>query len=185
MRRVGQLETGDQAQRRRLARARRPEHGEELATRDLEVDVVDGDHVTEALDQSRAGRRQPAPRPARSPLRRPSKARPASPRSLLTTPCPTRRNPIGGHPTPVGADPAQVPPADTPIWTARCGLSRPRCRAAKTCVGLRQAGSPSPSPPPPPPGAMSTHTATELHDHLRLLQQERMLALGTALGDDA
>jgi len=52
---VGQLETGDQAQRRRLARARRPEHGEELAARDLEVDVVDGDHVTEALDQSAQG----------------------------------------------------------------------------------------------------------------------------------
>jgi protein-L-isoaspartate O-methyltransferase len=32
---------------------------------------------------------------------------------------------------------------------------------------------------------MSAHTASELHDHLRLLQQERMLALGTALGDDA
>ena len=36
------LEAGDQAQAGRLARARRPEHGEELARRDVEVDAVDG-----------------------------------------------------------------------------------------------------------------------------------------------
>jgi hypothetical protein len=32
---------------------------------------------------------------------------------------------------------------------------------------------------------MSTRTAADLHDHLELLQQERALALGTALADDA
>ena len=32
---------------------------------------------------------------------------------------------------------------------------------------------------------MPTSTATDLHDHLQLLQQERALALGTALADDA
>jgi hypothetical protein len=31
---------------------------------------------------------------------------------------------------------------------------------------------------------MSTRTAADLHDHLQLLQQERALALGTALADD-
>ena len=31
---------------------------------------------------------------------------------------------------------------------------------------------------------MSTRTAADLHDHLQLLKQERVLALGTALADD-
>ncbi|HSD79153.1 MAG TPA: hypothetical protein VLB47_00780 [Solirubrobacteraceae bacterium] len=31
---------------------------------------------------------------------------------------------------------------------------------------------------------MPTRTASDLRDHLRLLQQERVLALGTALADD-
>jgi hypothetical protein len=31
---------------------------------------------------------------------------------------------------------------------------------------------------------MSTRTAADLHDHLQLLEQERALALGTALADD-
>ena len=38
-----QLEAGDHPEGRRLARARRPEHREELAVADVEVDAVDGD----------------------------------------------------------------------------------------------------------------------------------------------
>ena len=41
------LEAGDQAQARRLAGARRAEHGEELARPDVEVDRVDGLHRAE------------------------------------------------------------------------------------------------------------------------------------------
>ena len=60
--RVGLLEAGDQAERRRLAGAGRPEHREELAPGDLEVDAVDGDDVAVELPQSlesnvRVGRR--------------------------------------------------------------------------------------------------------------------------------
>ena len=44
-----QLEAGDHAQGRGLAAARRPEHREELAVPDLEVDVVHGDDVAETL----------------------------------------------------------------------------------------------------------------------------------------
>src|SRR5439155_23146758 len=49
--RVGTLEAGDQPERGRLAGARRPEQGEELAGRDLEVDAGDGDgdHVAVRL----------------------------------------------------------------------------------------------------------------------------------------
>ena len=36
------LEAGDQSEAGRLARARRPEHGEEFAGRDVEVEAVDG-----------------------------------------------------------------------------------------------------------------------------------------------
>ena len=43
------LEAEDRAQRRRLARARRPEDGEELAVGDVERDVVHGRHAAEAL----------------------------------------------------------------------------------------------------------------------------------------
>ena len=39
---VGLLEAGNEAQARRLARAGRPEHGEELAFRDVEGHVIDG-----------------------------------------------------------------------------------------------------------------------------------------------
>ena len=46
---VGPLEAGDHAQGRRLARAGRAEHREELAPGDLEVDPVHGDHVAVAL----------------------------------------------------------------------------------------------------------------------------------------
>src|SRR5206468_5660733 len=46
---VGPFESGDQAERRRLARAGRPEQREELPRRDLEVDAVDGDHVAVRL----------------------------------------------------------------------------------------------------------------------------------------
>ena len=41
------LEAGDQAQAGGLARARWPEHGEELARRDVEVDAIDGAHRAE------------------------------------------------------------------------------------------------------------------------------------------
>ena len=47
--RVGALEAGDHAQRRRLAAAGRAEQREELAAADLERDVVDGGHVVERL----------------------------------------------------------------------------------------------------------------------------------------
>ncbi len=43
------LEAGDHAQSRRLAAAARPEHREELAAGDLQVDVVDRREVAEAL----------------------------------------------------------------------------------------------------------------------------------------
>ena len=46
---VGPLETGDQPQRCRFARARGPEQGEKLAARDFEVDAVDGDNVAIGL----------------------------------------------------------------------------------------------------------------------------------------
>ena len=46
---VGPLEAGDQPQRRRLAAARRAEHREELAARDLHVDAVDGDDLAVVL----------------------------------------------------------------------------------------------------------------------------------------
>ena len=39
------LEAGDQPQAGGLARARRPQHGEELAVGDVEADVVDGPHL--------------------------------------------------------------------------------------------------------------------------------------------
>ena len=45
----GLLEAADHAQGRRLAAAGRTEQAEELAVLDLEVDVVDGDHVAERL----------------------------------------------------------------------------------------------------------------------------------------
>ena len=41
------LEAGDQAQAGRLARARRPEHGEELAVGDVERDIIDRAHRAE------------------------------------------------------------------------------------------------------------------------------------------
>ncbi len=45
------LEAGDHSQHRRLAAAGRPEQREELTLDDLQVDVVDGDHVAEVLAQ--------------------------------------------------------------------------------------------------------------------------------------
>jgi len=49
----GQLEAGDHPQRRRLPRARRTEHREELAVVDVEVDPVDRDdgEVPVGLDE--------------------------------------------------------------------------------------------------------------------------------------
>ncbi len=49
---VGPLEPGDQAQRRRLARAGRSEHREELAASDLEVDPGDGHDRAVRLPQA-------------------------------------------------------------------------------------------------------------------------------------
>jgi len=46
-----QLEARDHSQRRRLAAARRPEQGEELARRHVEVDPVDRDDVFEAFGE--------------------------------------------------------------------------------------------------------------------------------------
>ena len=48
--RARQLEAGDHAQAGRLARARRPEHREELAAAHVEVDARDRGDVAEALD---------------------------------------------------------------------------------------------------------------------------------------
>ena len=45
----GQFEAGDHAQGGRLAAARGAEEGKELAVRDSQVDVVDGDDIAEAL----------------------------------------------------------------------------------------------------------------------------------------
>ena len=62
---VRPLEAGDQAQRRRLAAARRPEERQELARMHLEVERVDRHHVAEALrdpdelDVRRRRRRRP------------------------------------------------------------------------------------------------------------------------------
>ena len=55
------LEAGDHPQRRRLAAAARAEHREELALGDVEVDVVDGGEVAEALDDGRGARRSAGP----------------------------------------------------------------------------------------------------------------------------
>ena len=46
----GHLEAADHPQRRGLAAAGRPQEREELAVLDIEVDVVDGGAVAEALD---------------------------------------------------------------------------------------------------------------------------------------
>jgi hypothetical protein len=48
---VGQLEAGDEAQRRRLARAGRAEQREELPARDVERDRIHRDDVAEAAGQ--------------------------------------------------------------------------------------------------------------------------------------
>jgi hypothetical protein len=56
---VGALEARDQAQRRRLPRTRRSEHGEELAAGDLEIDAVDGRDLAVVLaeaDETHVGR---------------------------------------------------------------------------------------------------------------------------------
>jgi hypothetical protein len=49
--RVGKFETADHAQGRRLAAARRPEHGHELAFPDLEAHIVDRDDAREDLGE--------------------------------------------------------------------------------------------------------------------------------------
>ena len=49
------LEAGDHPQRRRLAAARRPEHREELALGDVEVDAPNGGEVAEALGDGAEG----------------------------------------------------------------------------------------------------------------------------------
>ena len=49
---VGLLEAGDQAQAGGLARARRPEHGEELAFGDVERDAIDGADRAEVAGDS-------------------------------------------------------------------------------------------------------------------------------------
>ena len=53
-----QLEAGDHAQRRGLARPGRPEHREELAVEHVEIDAVDGDDVAEALLDAERDRRR-------------------------------------------------------------------------------------------------------------------------------
>ena len=47
--RIGHLQAGDDAEQRRLARARRPEQRHQLAGRDVEVEVVADDRRAEAL----------------------------------------------------------------------------------------------------------------------------------------
>jgi hypothetical protein len=47
--RIGRLESGDDAQQRRLAAAARPEQRRERAVRDLDPDIVECREVTEAL----------------------------------------------------------------------------------------------------------------------------------------
>src|SRR2546423_11638118 len=46
---IRRLESRDDAQQRGLARARRPEQGDQLAGRDIEIQVLDGDERAEAL----------------------------------------------------------------------------------------------------------------------------------------
>jgi hypothetical protein len=53
------LEPGEDAQRRRLARARRPEQREELARPDLEVDAVQRGERAVALDDASSARAAP------------------------------------------------------------------------------------------------------------------------------
>ena len=86
---VGSSKPGDHPQRRRLARARRPEHREELAVGDLEVDAGDGDDVAVALVEALEadGGRRSSRRPStgavatRRPARRPRRGR-ATPRRV-------------------------------------------------------------------------------------------------------
>jgi hypothetical protein len=54
--RVGRLQPGDRAQRRRLPASGRSEQRDELALRDLERQVVDGEHAADALPA--AGRKR-------------------------------------------------------------------------------------------------------------------------------
>ena len=49
---VGALEAGDQPQQRGLAAAGRPQHRDQLAARDLEVDAGDRAHAAEGLDDA-------------------------------------------------------------------------------------------------------------------------------------
>ena len=49
--RVGLVEAGDEAQRRRLAAAARTEQRDELALLEREVDALEGRHVTEGSPQ--------------------------------------------------------------------------------------------------------------------------------------
>ena len=79
---VGELEAGDEPQRRGLARARGAEQREELAARDVEVDAVDGREAAEALDQ--AGRRMSGT-PEEAVVGRPQ-------RRVLPRSCSTRRS---------------------------------------------------------------------------------------------
>ena len=72
---VRELEARDQAERGRLPRARRAEHREELALRNLELDAVHSDDIAVRLadffqaDVSRRGRRQATPPGSRDPGR--------------------------------------------------------------------------------------------------------------------
>jgi hypothetical protein len=59
---VRPLEAGDQPQGRRLARARGPEQGEELAARDLEIDAVDCDDIAVGLADADEAERRARPR---------------------------------------------------------------------------------------------------------------------------
>jgi hypothetical protein len=49
---IGELEAGDDAQQRRLARARGAEQGHQLAVADTEIDAVEGHVVAETLGQA-------------------------------------------------------------------------------------------------------------------------------------
>ena len=57
--RIGPLQPGDQAQRRRLAGPGRPEQHDELAVGDVQVEIVDGHVLAERFGDALAVRRQP------------------------------------------------------------------------------------------------------------------------------
>ena len=137
------LEAGDHAQRRRLPRPRRPQHAEELAVADLEVDAVHRDDVAEALDdafQAEGGHLAVARHPSDS---GPSARPPPAPRTAA------RRRARGcGHQHrarrsqsanyPVCA--VRVSSAIREFRHATAVPRRDRCRGAATFTEIRPAG---------------------------------------------